>query len=156
MTMLGVPGARAGVQGRFQRSAGLGPNVAGPVQHTKRVKSLDLAKSGQEKARRRNKPTEYVDGPTQPDRLHDYQQIVSETTAEAVERRGGRGSSRYPPVPARLELQQTIIEAIRDGDLDGLKRQTRRSRARSFGWPTARTCEQAIDAWSYLWRAVGR
>jgi superfamily II DNA or RNA helicase len=51
---------------------------------------------------------------------------------------------------------QTVVQAIRDGSLD------QSSSGATFSGPILwladgeELCEQAIDAWSYLWRALGR
>jgi superfamily II DNA or RNA helicase len=111
-----------------------------------------------EKARRRNKPTEYIDGPTQLDELHDYQQVVSQRLANLLRGVGPRrGIVSLPTGAGKTRVAvQTVIQSIRDGSLDGLAHGT------SFSGPILwladgeELCEQAIDAWSYLWRALGR
>ncbi|MGV9673356.1 DEAD/DEAH box helicase [Gordonia sp. NPDC003504] len=110
------------------------------------------------RARRRNKPTEYVDGPTQLDPLHDYQRIVSERLMLLLSGEGPRrGIVSLPTGAGKTRVAvQTIIEAIQQGVLDGSGSES------SFSGPVLwladgeELCEQAIDAWSYLWRAVGR
>lgn len=109
-------------------------------------------------ARQRNKPTEYVEGPTQLEKLHDYQEIVSERLRNLLVGNGSRrGYISLPTGAGKTRVAvQTIIEAIRDGSLDGL------GSSGAFSGPILwladgeELCEQAIDAWSYLWRAVGR
>lgn len=109
-------------------------------------------------ARQRNKPTEYVEGPTQLEDLHDYQQVVSERLRNVLTGNGARrGYISLPTGAGKTRVAvQTIIEAISDGSLDGL------GSSGSFAGPILwladgeELCEQAIDAWSYLWRAVGR
>ncbi|KHO27519.1 hypothetical protein QQ44_04465 [Mycolicibacterium setense] len=111
-----------------------------------------------QKARQRNKPTEYIDGPTQLDELHDYQQVVSQRLADMLRGVGPRrGIVSLPTGAGKTRVAvQTVIQAIRDGSLDGLAHGT------SFSGPILwladgeELCEQAIDAWSYLWRALGR
>ncbi|MCV7115540.1 DEAD/DEAH box helicase family protein [Mycolicibacterium setense] len=111
-----------------------------------------------QKARRRNKPTEYIDGPTQLDELHDYQQVVSQRLANLLRGVGPRrGIVSLPTGAGKTRVAvQTVIQSIRDGSLDGLAHGT------SFSGPVLwladgeELCEQAIDAWSYLWRALGR
>lgn len=109
-------------------------------------------------ARQRNKPTEYVEGPTQLDGLHDYQQVVSERLRNLLICNGSRrGYISLPTGAGKTRVAvQTIIEAISDGSLDGL------GSSGAFSGPILwladgeELCEQAIDAWSYLWRSAGR
>lgn len=109
-------------------------------------------------ARQRNKPTEYVEGPTQLEELHDYQQVVSERLRNLLIGNGSRrGYISLPTGAGKTRVAvQTIIEAISDGSLDGL------GSSGAFSGPILwladgeELCEQAIDAWSYLWRAAGR
>ncbi|MDN4505085.1 DEAD/DEAH box helicase [Dietzia maris] len=111
-----------------------------------------------EKTKRRNKPTEYVDGPIQLGALHDYQQRVSDRLKQLL--MGGdkrRGLISLPTGAGKTRVAvQTVIEAIRDGLLDPDSAES------SFSGPILwlsdgeELCEQAIDAWSFLWRAVGR
>ncbi|WP_234794128.1 DEAD/DEAH box helicase [Mycolicibacterium flavescens] len=111
-----------------------------------------------QKARRRNKPTEYIDGPTQLDELHDYQKVVSQRLANLLRGVGPRrGIVSLPTGAGKTRVAvQTVIQSIRDGSLDELAHGT------SFSGPILwladgeELCEQAIDAWSYLWRALGR
>lgn len=110
-----------------------------------------------QRARRRNKPTEYIDGPTQLDELHDYQQVVSLRLANLLRGVGPRrGIVSLPTGAGKTRVAvQTVIQSISDGSLDGLLHGT-------FSGPILwladgeELCEQAIDAWSYLWRALGR
>ncbi len=132
---------------------------AGTFNTRKWVKSLGFGEewAGQ-KASRRNKPTEYVDGPTQLDELHDYQQVVSGRLRALLAGDGPRrGMISLPTGAGKTRVAvQTIIEAIRDGLLDGSAAEP------SFSGPILwladgeELCEQAIDTWSYLWRARGR
>lgn len=111
-----------------------------------------------EKAKRRNKPTEYVDGPTQLGELHDYQQMVSNRLTSLLVGEGPqRGLVTLPTGAGKTRVAvQSIVEAIGSGLLD------KRSGDQEFSGPILwltdgeELCEQAIDAWSYLWRAVGR
>ena len=109
-------------------------------------------------ARQRNKPTEYVEGPTQLEELHDYQQVVSERLRNLLVGNGPRrGYISLPTGAGKTRVAvQTIIEAISDGSLDGLG--SRGAFAGPILWLAdgEELCEQAIDAWSYLWRAAGR
>lgn len=109
-------------------------------------------------ARQRNKPTEYVEGPTQLDKLHDYQQVVSVRLRNLLTRNGARrGYISLPTGAGKTRVAvQTIIETISDGSLDAS------ASGGAFTGPILwladgeELCEQAIDAWSYLWRAAGR
>lgn len=109
-------------------------------------------------AKQRNKPTEYVEGPTQLDNLHDYQQVVSARLRNLLIGNGSRrGYISLPTGAGKTRVAvQTIIETISDGSLDGL------GSSGAFSGPILwladgeELCEQAIDAWSYLWRAAGR
>lgn len=110
-----------------------------------------------QKTRRRNKPTEYVDGPAQLSELHDYQRAVSERlSAMLADKEPARGLITLPTGAGKTRVAvQTVIEAIERGDLDN-------SEGQPFTGPILwladgeELCEQAIDAWAYLWRAVGR
>lgn len=160
VTMLGV---RALERSCKVDSAGLPiapPAVwAGSLNTREWVKRLGFGDewAGQ-KARRRNKPTEYIDGPTQFDELHDYQRVVSRRLGELLRGVGPtRGIVSLPTGAGKTRVAvQTVIQSISDGSLDGL---TPRN---SFRGPILwladgeELCEQAIDAWSYLWRALGR
>ncbi|WP_307789278.1 DEAD/DEAH box helicase [Mycolicibacterium baixiangningiae] len=109
-------------------------------------------------ARQRNKPTEYVEGPTQLEKLHDYQEVVAERLRDLLIGNGSRrGYISLPTGAGKTRVAvQAIIEAISDGSLDGL------GSSGAFPGPILwladgeELCEQAIDAWSYLWRAAGR
>lgn len=111
-----------------------------------------------QKARRRNKPTEYIDGPTQLDELHDYQQVVSQRLAGLLRGFGPRrGIVSLPTGAGKTRVAvQTVIQSIRDGSLDGLAHGTVFSGPILWLADGEELCEQAIDAWSYLWRALGR
>ncbi|GFG91438.1 DEAD/DEAH box helicase [Mycobacterium bourgelatii] len=111
-----------------------------------------------QRTRKRNKPTEYVDGPTLLDELHDYQQVVSERLHRLLRGEGPQRAIISLPTGAgktRVAVQ-SVIQSIRDGALD------RFAAGAGFSGPILwladgeELCEQAIDAWSYLWRALGR
>lgn len=110
------------------------------------------------KARRRSKPTEYVDGPTQLDVLHDYQEEVSKRLRGLLRGEGlRRGYISLPTGAGKTRVAvQTIIEAIRDGALDDSGAESEFTGPILWLADGEELCEQAIDAWSYLWRAVGR
>lgn len=109
-------------------------------------------------ARQRNKPTEYVEGPTQLEELHDYQQVVSSRLRNLlIGNASRRGYISLPTGAGKTRVAvQTIIETISDGGLDGLGSSGRFSGPILWLADGEELCEQAIDAWSYLWRAVGR
>ncbi|MFI1237281.1 DEAD/DEAH box helicase [Nocardia salmonicida] len=109
------------------------------------------------KAPQRNKPTEYIDGPAVLSELHDYQEAVSQRLRSLI--RGTDGSPRrgiisLPTGAGKTRVAvQTVIEAIaaddfgHDGEVRG-----------PILWIAdgEELCEQAIDTWSFLWRAKGR
>ena len=111
-----------------------------------------------EKTRRRNKPTEYVDGPIQLGGLHDYQQQVSDRLKKLLVGPGKRrGLISLPTGAGKTRVAvQTVIEAIRDGLLDPEAADSQFSGPILWLSDGEELCEQAIDAWSFLWRAVGR
>lgn len=109
-------------------------------------------------ARQRNKPTEYIEGPTQLEKLHDYQQVVSERLRDLLRGNGlRRGYISLPTGAGKTRVAvQTIIETIGAGDLDGLGSRDVFSGPILWLADGEELCEQAIDAWSYLWRSAGR
>lgn len=160
VTMLGVRALERACKVDPQGLPDSAPSTwAGSFNTRKWVKSLGFGEewAGQ-KARRRNKPTEYVDGPTQLDELHDYQQVVSERLGKLLSGDGPRrGIISLPTGAGKTRVAvQTIIEAIRDGRLDGPASDAAFSGPILWLADGEELCEQAIDAWSYLWRAVGR
>lgn len=104
----------------------------------------------------RNTPNEVISGPAQPGDFHDYQRAVSDNLKRLLRGESPhRGLITLPTGAGKTRVAvQTIIESIAAGDLD------------RFGSPfngpilwlvnNEELCEQAIDAWSYLWSAVGR
>ena len=103
-----------------------------------------------------NGPTEIVGGPADPGRFHDYQKAVSENLRRMLNGFGPqRGLITLPTGAGKTRVAvQTIIEAIAAGDLD--------EAGTAFNGPilwlvnNEELCEQAIEAWGYLWSAVGR
>ncbi|MCA2206676.1 DEAD/DEAH box helicase [Nocardia rosealba] len=109
-----------------------------------------------QKAPLRNKPTEYIDGPAVLSELHDYQETVSKRLRGLIRGLDGsprRGIISLPTGAGKTRVAvQTVIEAIA---------------ATKFGPDVAvrgpilwiadgeELCEQAIDTWSFLWRAKG-
>ncbi|WP_245541614.1 DEAD/DEAH box helicase [Smaragdicoccus niigatensis] len=109
-----------------------------------------------QRAKQRNKPAEYIDGPTELAPLHDYQQAVSDRLRALLRGEGkhNRGIISLPTGAGKTRVAvESIIRAVADGDLD---------RDHEFRGPILwladgeELCEQAIDAWSFLWRAAGR
>ncbi|WP_292981703.1 DEAD/DEAH box helicase family protein [Mycobacterium sp.] len=158
VTMLGVRALERACKVDPQGLPDSAPSTwAGSFNTRKWVKSLGFGEEwAGEKARRRNKPTEYVDGPTQLDDLHDYQQVVSARLLKLLSGHGHRrGIISLPTGAGKTRVAvQTVIEAIRDDRLDA----SERTLSGPILWLAdgEELCEQAIDAWSYLWRAVGR
>lgn len=102
-------------------------------------------------------PTEYVNGPSQLEPFHDYQELVSSRLASMLSPQGkNRGIVNLPTGAGKTRVAvQTIVESIARGDLDYL------SNSEFVGpilWlvDSQELCEQAVEAWSYLWRAKGR
>ena len=108
------------------------------------------------KSPRRNKPTEYVDGPTNLSPFHDYQEAVSNRLLGMLIGDGpNRGIVSLPTGAGKTRVAvQTIIYAIRGGALD--KGDSDLSGPILWLTDGEELCEQAIEAWSYLWRAEGR
>lgn len=107
----------------------------------------------------RNKPTDYVDGPTKVSEFHDYQQRVSDNLRAMITGKTSskRGLITLPTGAGKTRVAvQTIISAIANGEMDD------KVSGEEFSGPilwivgSQELCEQAIDAWAYLWRAFGR
>lgn len=102
--------------------------------------------------------TELVEGPTDPGVFHDYQEKVSENLRQMLVGNTvfKRGLITLPTGAGKTRVSvQTIIECIARGEMDD-------SSKSPFSGPilwlanSQELCEQAIDTWSYLWRAFGR
>ncbi|MBY6540053.1 DEAD/DEAH box helicase family protein [Rhodococcus sp. BP-349] len=129
----------------------------GSFQTRKWVRDLGFGDewAGQ-KTGRRNKPTEYIEGPTKLNKLHDYQEAVSNRLLGMLIGDGpNRGIVSLPTGAGKTRVAvQTIIYAIRGGAMG--------ESTTGFSGPILwladgeELCEQAIDAWSYLWRAEGQ
>jgi superfamily II DNA or RNA helicase len=160
VTMLGVRALERACKVDPQELPVVAPTAwSGSFSTRKWVKSLGFSEewAGQ-KARRRNKPTEYVDGPTQLDELHEYQQAVSQGLRKLLRGDGSqRGIISLPTGAGKTRVAvQTIIESITAGELDGRHGESAFSGPILWLADGEELCEQAVDAWSYLWRAVGR
>ncbi|WP_346536251.1 DEAD/DEAH box helicase family protein [Micromonospora sp. DPT] len=90
-----------------------------------------------------------VDGPADLPELHDYQRSVASRIKGLVRRTGGRsrGLVALPTGAGKTRVAvQALVEQVRDGELGGL-----------ILWIAESTelCEQAVQAWSHVWRAIG-
>lgn len=104
----------------------------------------------------KNTPTETVNGPTELGQFHDYQLSVSKNLRRLLAGDSlARGLITLPTGAGKTRVAvQTIVEAIAAGDMDrsGLP----------FNGPilwlasNEELCEQAIEAWKFLWGATGR
>ncbi|RNE48432.1 DEAD/DEAH box helicase [Corynebacterium alimapuense] len=96
----------------------------------------------------KSKPTDYVDGPIEAETFHDYQQKVSDNLYKMLDGDGpNRGLVTLPTGAGKTRVAvQTIIEAIKNDCFSG-----------PVLWlvDSAELCEQAIDAWAFLWRSSG-
>lgn len=112
--------------------------------------------AGQKSAPRKSN-SESIDGPTSPGEFHPYQKKVSEQLHGMLVGNGPRrGLITLPTGAGKTRVAvQTIIQTITEGSLD-------KSDDDQFTGPilwivdTAELGEQAIDSWSFLWRAFGR
>ena len=96
-----------------------------------------------------NRPANFVvEGPTDLGELHDYQKVCVDNIRALV--RGGRtrrGLVSLPTGAGKTRVAvQALVEEIRDGDLEG-----------PIVWiaQSDELCEQAVETWSYIWRAIG-
>lgn len=134
------------------------PSWSGSHSSRKWVRDLGFDESwAGMKPVRRATPTEYVGGPARLEPLHDYQQQVSDRLHLMLSADGlNRGLINLPTGAGKTRVAvQTIIEAIAQGDLDYL---TPGEFMGPILWlvDSEELCEQAIEAWSHLWRAKGR
>ncbi len=89
-----------------------------------------------------------VEGPAELPPLHDFQRIVTDGVRGLV---AGAGISRamvsLPTGAGKTRVAvQALVEGMRDGDLQG-----------PVVWiaQSDELCEQAVEAWAYIWRACG-
>ena len=88
-----------------------------------------------------------VDGPAELGELHDYQKFVTERVQEMLRGEGSRGMVSLPTGAGKTRVAvQALVEELRDGELTG-----------PIVWiaQSDELCEQAVESWSYIWRAVG-
>lgn len=111
-----------------------------------RALGFDAMYAGQE--RRARPPFERVDGPALLPPMHEFQARIADTARELF--RTGvteRALLSLPTGAGKTRIAvQSIIEALRDGDLSG-----------PILWiaQTEELCEQAVETWSFVWRAIG-
>lgn len=102
-------------------------------------------------------PVEYINGPAQAGEFHPYQAEVSERLRQMIIGDGlKRGLITLPTGAGKTRVTvQTIIEVIARGELDTAD-------GEPFSGPILwivdgeELGEQAIEAWSFLWRGFGR
>jgi superfamily II DNA or RNA helicase len=91
---------------------------------------------------------EEVDGPPELGDLHDFQRIVVREMRETLRNEvGNRGLLSLPTGAGKTRVTiEAIVDAIADGELES-----------PILWvaQTEELCEQAIEAWSELWRGKG-
>lgn len=91
---------------------------------------------------------ETVDGPAELASLHDYQQVVTGRVKAMLRGQGpARGMVSLPTGAGKTRVAvQALVEEVRDGRLTG-----------PVVWiaQSDELCEQAVDSWSYIWRALG-
>ncbi|MGF9755071.1 DEAD/DEAH box helicase family protein [Microvirga sp. 0TCS3.31] len=88
-----------------------------------------------------------VEGPAELGDLHDYQKFVTERIKDLLRGDKGRGMVSLPTGAGKTRVAvQALIEEIRDGDLQG-----------PIVWiaQSEELCEQAVESWTYIWRAMG-
>lgn len=88
-----------------------------------------------------------VDGPADLGDLHDYQQFVTERIKDLLRGTRGRGMVSLPTGAGKTRVAvQALIEEIRDRELQG-----------PVVWiaQSDELCEQAVESWTYIWRALG-
>lgn len=96
----------------------------------------------------RRSPFLEVDGPVELAPLHDYQLRVGESLKTLLtEKEENRGLLSLPTGAGKTRVAvQSVVEAIADGIIEG-----------PVLWvaQTDELCEQAVQTWSYVWRAIG-
>jgi superfamily II DNA or RNA helicase len=89
-----------------------------------------------------------VEGPAALAPLHDYQEIVTVQIKRLLQGHGSaRGMVSLPTGAGKTRVAvQALVEEIRDGDIRG-----------PIVWiaQSDELCEQAVETWTYIWRAIG-
>jgi superfamily II DNA or RNA helicase len=89
-----------------------------------------------------------VEGPAVLGPLHDYQEVVTNRIKSLLRGEGSaRGLVSLPTGAGKTRVAvQALVEEVRDGRLDG-----------PVVWiaQSDELCEQAVQTWAYVWRAVG-
>lgn len=101
--------------------------------------------AGFEQQRRR--PVEDVEGPPDLPPLHDYQEEIVAAVRGLVQSRTERAMLSLPTGAGKTRVMvQGLIEGISAGDL-----------TKPVLWiaQTDELCEQAVQTWTYVWRAIG-
>ena len=125
---------------------------AGSARAVEFVRSLGFSEDWAGERSEKRSPFEIVDGPWELPELHDYQRTVVSNVqrllqAENAQQDGRRGLISMPTGSGKTRVAvQAIVEAIRDGSLDG-----------GVLWIADRDelCEQAVEAWRQVWASIG-
>ncbi len=125
---------------------------AGSARAVEFVRSLGFSEDWAGERSEKRSPFEIVDGPWELPKLHDYQRTVVSNVqrllrAENAQQDGRRGLISMPTGSGKTRVAvQAIVEAIRDGSLDG-----------GVLWIADRDelCEQAVEAWRQVWASIG-
>jgi superfamily II DNA or RNA helicase len=90
----------------------------------------------------------HVDGPAELKPLHDFQHFVTDRIKELLRSEGSkRGMVSLPTGAGKTRVAvQALVEEVADGELWG-----------PVVWiaQSDELCEQAVETWSYIWRAIG-
>ncbi len=139
----------------FKASLGpLDPPVqwAGSQRAVNFVRSLGFSEEWAGERNRRRPPFKEVEGPWPLPVLHDYQRTVATNVRKLLRCELGDGTDRrgmlsMPTGSGKTRVAvQAIVEAMRDDEFSG-----------GVLWVADRDelCEQAVEAWSQVWRSLG-
>lgn len=96
----------------------------------------------------RRPPTEEVDGPADLPPLHGFQAAIAENARKVIRGEGGsRGLLSMPTGAGKTRVAvEALIDAYAAGELSG-----------PILWvaQSDELCEQAVQTWAYVWRAIG-